>query len=263
MRKLLPILSALILTAIMVVPVHVLAEEDPDTTVRIEVGSASGEVDDEVDVPVMLYDCEHVDSIEFNLNYDPDALSVVSVTPGDLFPAEYCFSNSDTAGYISVACCCALGLEGPGTLLTVRFKILSDAGSALTVTTHKSGEYAEEVVSYIDEDYKQYFSYVTLENGSVTVGSSTAPDPLVTPWIPATPIPTPSPSPEPTEVPVAGMQTYEDEPASSDTTDATRSSEVDPVAYIVVGGLFVVLVVLIAVTVSRRRKSRMDDDDRS
>jgi len=264
MRKLLPILSALILAVLMVVPVHALAEEEADTTVRISVESASGEVGDEVDVPVMLYDCEHVDSIEFNLNYDPDALSVVSVTPGDLFPAEYCVSNADTPGYVSIACACRDGLEGAGTLLTVRFEILTETGSALTVTTHKTGDYAEDVISYIDEDYNQYFSFVALENGSVTVGSAQAPDPLVTPWVPATPIPTPSPTPEPTEVPVTSVQTGGDETAALDSeSEAGGLSDVEPIAYIVVGGLFVVLIVLIVITVVNRRKAHKRDDDRS
>jgi len=263
MRKLLPILSALVLSAMMVIPVHALAEEDTDKTVRISVGSASGEVGVEVDVPIMLYDCENVDSIEFNLNYDPDALSVVSVTPGDLFPAEYCVSNSDTPGTVSIACACRDGLDGSGTLLTVRFEILNDTGSALTVTTHKSGEYAEEVVSYIDEDYNQYFSYVSLENGSVTVGSALAPDPLVTPWVPATPVPTPSPTPEATEVPVTSLQTDDEETAQSPTSETGGDSDVEPVAYFVVGGLFIILIVLIVVTVANRRKAHKDDDERS
>jgi hypothetical protein len=262
MRKLLPILSALILGVMMVIPVHALAEEeDADKTVRIYASSASGEVGAKVDVPVMLYDCEYVDSVEFNLNYDPDALSVISVTPGDLFPAEYCVSNVDTPGYISIACACRDGLAGSGTLLTVRFEILSETGSALTVTTHKSGEHAEDVVSYIDNDYNQYFSYVAVENGSVTVGSAEAPEPLVTPWIPATPVPTPSPSPAATEVPAASMQSDEAETATPVPTVGERGiSNVDPIAYIVVGGLFVILIVLIVITVANRRKARTRGD---
>lgn len=262
MRKLLPVLTALILGVMAIVPIHALAEEDTDTTVRIYVSSASGEIGANVDVPVMLYDCEHVDSIEFNLNYDASALSVVSVTPGNLFPAEYCVSNSDTPGYISIACACRDGLEGSGTLLTVRFEVLSETGSALTVTTHKSGEYAEEVISYIDEDYNQYFSYVAVENGSVTVGALEAPEPLVTPWIPVTPVPTPSPTPEATEVPVASVQLDEAEAATPEPAAEARGiADVDPIAYIVVGALFVILVVLIVITVANRRKARAHDDN--
>jgi hypothetical protein len=264
MRKLLPILSALILGVMMIIPVHALAEdEDTDMTVRIYVSSASGEVGAKVDVPVMLYDCEQVDSIEFNLNYDSNALSVISVTPGDLFPAEYCVSNADTPGYVSIACACRDGLEGSGTLLTVRFEILNETGSALTVTTHKSGEYAEQVVSYIDADYNQYFSYVSVENGSVTVGSAEAPEPLVTPWIPATPVPTPTAVPEATDVPLASVQSDETETTTPEPSAESRSiADVDPIAYIVVGGLFVVLIILIVITVTNRRKAGKNDDKR-
>ena len=264
MRKLLPILTMLILGVMVIVPVHALAEEDTDTTVRIYVSSASGEIGATVEVPVMLYDCEHVDSIEFNLNYDASALSVVSVTPGDLFPAEYCVSNSDTPGYISIACACRDGLEGSGTLLTVRFEILNETGSALTVTTHKSGEYAEDVISYIDDDYNQYFSYVAVENGSVSVGAAEAPEPLVTPWVPVTPVPTPSPTPEVTEVPVASVQSNETEVVTPEPATETRSiADVDPIAYIVVGALFVILIVLVVITVANQRKLRRRNDDRS
>jgi hypothetical protein len=190
MRKLLLLLSALALAVFIIGTVRARAEEEEtDKVVCSGVESVSGEVGDKVDVPILLSDCETVDSVEFDLNYDSAALSVVSVTPGDLFPAEYCVSNTDTPGCVSIACCCELGLEGDGTLLTVRFEILTATGSALTITTHKTGERAEEVVSYIDEDYNQYFSYVSLTNGAVTVGTAAAPDPLVTPWAPATPTP--------------------------------------------------------------------------
>ncbi len=39
MRKLLPVLTALILGVMAIVPIHALAEEDTDTTVRIYVSS--------------------------------------------------------------------------------------------------------------------------------------------------------------------------------------------------------------------------------
>lgn len=257
MRKFLSVFSAAILAACLLLPAYALADEG--RVVRLSVGNAGGEVGAEVDVPVLLYDCERVDSVEFDLNYDPDALGVVSVTPGDLFPVEYCFSNTSEAGVIHIACACALGLEGDGTLLTVRFRILTETGSALTVTSHLS----EKEITYIDDDYNQYSAYTALENGGVSVDMGAVPDPLVTPWTPATPTPAPTDTPAPTEVP--SIETQQQTPLPEETEEAGRPggwSDIDPVAYYVVGGLAALLAVLIAVSLGIKKKNRSEAQSR-
>lgn len=251
MRKILSVFSVVILAVCLLSPAYALADEG--RVVRLSVGRAGGEVGAEVDVPVMLYDCERVDSVEFDLNYDPAALSVVSVTPGDLFPVEYCVSNASEAGVIHVACACALGLEEDGTLLTVRFEILSETGSAVTVTSHLS----EKEITYIDDDYNQYSAYIELENGGVSIAAGTIPEPLLTPWTPVTPTPAPTDTPAPTEIPQIETQQQTDGPEA--TPEKTGSlSDVDPVAYYVVGGLVGLLVILIAVSLGVRKKHRSE-----
>jgi len=251
MRKILSVFSVVILAVCLLSPAYALADEG--RVVRLSVGRAGGEVGAEVDVPVMLYDCERVDSVEFDLNYDPAALSVVSVTPGDLFPVEYCVSNASEAGVIHVACACALGLDEDGTLLTVRFKILSETGSAVTVTTHLS----EKEITYIDGDYNQYSAYVELENGGVCVAAGIIPEPLLTPWTPVTPTPVPTDTPAPTEIPQIETQQQSAEPEATP-EPAGSLSDIDPVAYYVVGGLVGVLVILIVVSLSVRKKHRSE-----
>lgn len=261
MRKFLLLVTAITLGLCLFAPAQTRAEGESgetDKVVHLAVGSASGEVGDEVEVPVLLSDCAGVDSLELDLNYDPAALRVVKITPGDLFPVEYCVTNADQPGVIHIACASALGLEGDGTLLTVRLQILTAAGSALTVTTHLN----EKEITYIDADYNQFGAYLTLENGGVSVGGTSAPAPLVTPWTPATPIPTPTPSPTPTVEPTFDALALADTPAPS--AEPELSGQPDPGAYYIIGALTALLVVLIVFSVVRRKKAKAaaEEDER-
>jgi len=261
MRKFLLLVTAAALCLCLFAPAQTRAEGESgetDRIVHLAVGSASGEVGDEVEIPLLLSDCAGGDSLELDLNYDSAALSVVKVVPGDLFPVEYCVTNADQPGVIHIACASALGLEGDGTLLTVRFQILTAAGSALTVTTHLN----EKELTYIDADYNQFGAYLTLENGGVNVGGASAPAPLVTPWTPATPIPTPTPSPTPTVEPTFDAQAIADTPAPSAAPEL--SGQPDPGAYYIIGALIALLILLIVVSAVRRKKekSAADEDER-
>ena len=247
MRRLLLLISALVLALCLIVPSAAFADGEP--VVLLTFGSATGEVGDEVDVPVLLSGCETVDSVQFDINYDPAALSIVSVTPGNLFPVEYCISNTAESGVVRLACACALGLEGDGTLLTIRFKILSETGSALTVTSRLAGS----EVTFIDADFNQYTAYLSLENGGVSVGAGTVPNPLVTPWAPVSPSPTPSPTPTATPEPTAAPTEQAATPAPE--APAPSAGGMDPFAYYVIGGLIALILIVVVVSAVRRRKA--------
>ncbi|MEN6340120.1 MAG: cohesin domain-containing protein [Clostridiaceae bacterium] len=250
MRKLILVLSALVLVLCLAAPSAALADGEP--VVRLSFGSASGEVGAEVDVPVLLSDCKGVDSVQFDINYDPAALSVVSVTPGDLFPAEYCITNIAESGVVRVACACALGLEGDGTLLTIRFQILTETGSALTVTSRLGGS----EVTYIDADYNQLTAYLSLENGGVSVGAGSIPGALVTPWVPVSPSPSPTavPSPSPTPTATATQQ------AQTPVAESADTSAANPIVYYLIGGLLAAIVVVVIISVVLRSKARKPGD---
>lgn len=247
MRKFLLALSALVLALCLLAPAAALADGEP--VVLLSFGSTAGEVGDEVDVPVLLSNCKSVDSLQLDINYDPAALSVVSVTPGNLFPVEYCYTNTAESGVVRVACACALGLEGDGTLLTIRFKILTEAGSALTVTSRLPGS----EVTYIDTDFNQLTAYLSLENGGVSVGAGSVPNPIVTPWVPVSPSPTPSPTPtatpEPTVAPTDEAQ------AATPAPETPAASGMDPFAYYIIGGLVALILIVVVVTAVHRRKA--------
>lgn len=247
MRRHLLLISALVLALCLIAPSAALADGEP--VVLLTFGSATGEVGDEVDVPVLLSGCKSVDSIQIDINYDAAALSIVSVTPGDLFPVEYCITNTADPGVIRVACACALGLEGDGTLLTLRFKILSETGSALTVTSRLPGS----EVTYIDAYFSQFTAYLSLENGGVSVGAGSVPNPIVTPWVPVSPSPTPSPTPTATPEPTAAPTEQAATPAPE--TAAPSADGMDPFAYYIIGGLVVLILVVVVVSAVRRRKA--------
>jgi len=243
MKRMLLVLTAVVLAAL--IPASALAAEGNES-VTIVIGTASTESGGQAEIPVYLKGCAGVDSIQFDLNYDPAALTVVSVTPGDLFLAEYVVYNADEPGRIRIACADALGLKGDGTLLTVRFAAQSAAGSALTATNG--------VITRVDADYNQTKAYVLLEDGGVSIGTGAIPAALVTPWVPETPPPTPTPEPTPTVEPAPAELAQVEQSASPEASSVPTDGTVDPISYVVVAVLFVILIVLIVVSVLKRRK---------
>lgn len=241
MKRILLILTALLFTVTLAVPARALAEEED--SVRIQVDTVSGEKGDQVDLPVLLDDCTGVDSAQFDLNYDSSALEFVSMTPGDLFAAQYTVVNTDTPGRIRVACASALGLKGAGTLMTLRFRLTTEIGSAVTLSNG--------IITRVDADYNQTTAFVSITDGGITVGTAPMPSPVVTPWIPATPVPTPSPTPEATATPAASEPQVSSTPsiASPDATQLTATT------YYVGGGLLLAVVALAIIVLYKRSKN--------
>lgn len=240
MRRTLLIFSALLFAVLFAFPAQARAEE---TVVMIQVGTVSGENGDQIDLPVLLDQCAGVDSVQFDLNYDSAALEFVNMTPGDLFAAQYTIANSDVPGRVRIACASALGLEGAGTLLTLRFRLISDTGSAVSVT---SG-----IVTRVDADYNQSKAYVAIQDGGVTAGTAALPAPAVTPWVPATPVPTPSPTPEITPTPELTAAPEPEAPATA-TSAPTGISGLNPMVLYIGGGLLLAVVILVVILLSRR-----------
>lgn len=242
MKRLLLLFTVLLLTVLFAFPAQARAEEE---VVMIQVGSVSGENGAQIDLPVLLDNCASVDSVQFDLNYDSAALEFVSMTPGDLFAAQYTIANSDVPGRIRIACASALGLDGAGMLLTLRFRLLSDTGSAVTIT---SG-----IVTRVDADYNQTKAYAAIQDGGITAGSAALPAPAVTPWIPVTPVPSPSPIPEITPTPEITAALESAAPAA-ETSAPTGFSGLNPMVLYIGGGLLLAVVILVVILISRKNR---------
>ncbi len=246
---------AVILTLFVALPWNALAEDEVEISVSTKNATSGGVAN----VEVSFEACDHVDSLQFNLNYDPSALSVSSVTPGTVFPAEYCVANANEPGRIRVACASATGLsaEDGGTLLTVAFNV-TGGGSAVTLS--------DVVVTVVDSDYNQTQAYLLATDGGVTVDGGALPAPVVTPWIAPTPIPTPSPTPEPTIAPT--MAAFSDTVAESTPapTPEPAPAKTAMLPYLIVG-IFAVLaiaaVVIILISSANTKKRRKKKKKRS
>lgn len=244
MKRTLLILIALLLAVSLAAPARAHAEEED--SVRLQVDTVAGEAGKQVDLPVQLSDCAGVDSAQFNLNYDSAALEFVSMTPGDLFAAQYTVINADEPGCVRVACASALGLTGAGTIMTLRFRLLTDAGSAVTIS--------DGIITRVDADYNQTTAYVAITDGGITPGTAPMPAPVVTPWVPATPVPTPAPTPTQAPTPTATSEfSLPQETASPEIVSAPTTS-LTATVYYVGGGLLLAVVVLAAIVLISRRK---------
>ncbi|MEA4915674.1 MAG: cohesin domain-containing protein [Christensenella sp.] len=243
MKRVFLFLTVLLLAVSLTAPKRALAEETD--SVLISIGTVTGETDGQVDLPVALSQCKGVDSVQFDLNYDSAALKFISMTPGDLFAAQYTVVNADVPGRIRVACASALGLENEGTLLTLRFQVLSGTGSAVTIS---SG-----IVTRVDADYNQSTALVSIADGGIAVGTAPLPTPAVTPWVPATPVPTPSPTPEATAT-ATPSPTQAPNLASPEIV-APPAARLTASAYYVGGGLLLAVVALSVLVLAKKNRN--------
>lgn len=236
MKRTLLFLLALFCAAAVLPQAHARAEE---ASVMLQVDTVVGESGEEVDVPVLLGSCLGVDSVQLDLNYDAEAVSLISVTFGGLFTlSEY---NDSEAGRVRIACASALGLNQAGVLVTLHFTLTGEPGSAVTITN--------AVVTRVDTDYKQSFAIVAVENGGAALGSATLPAAKVTPWVPATPTPTPSPEPTPTPSPTPV-------PTPTTAVDAALAlaQRIPAAAYIVTGALVLILILILSLAAANKKK---------
>lgn len=243
MKRTLLFLPALLFAVMLLIPAQARAEEG---SVFIRVETAEGTLGQETDLAVTLENCAGVDSVQFDLNYDAAALQVVSMTPGDLFHAEYTIANLDEPGRVRIACASALGIGDAGRLLILRFRALTNTGSAVTITNG--------IVTRVDAEYNQSAAYVSIENGGITVGGAPLPEAAVTPWIPETPAPTPTPVPTPSPTPV---QTQTAAPAEISTLQQeepnTAQTGIPTAAYFVAGGLALVIILIVSIAAAKRK----------
>ena len=158
--------------------------------VALTVDTVQAEAEGQAVVTIMAENAVTLDSLQFRVNYDQQALRLAAEPLAD----GIAVTNTDTAGVVGFAFACADGLAADGTVLTLTFDVLDETGSAVVLT--------DVLATTVDAALEQHKAYVTLENGGVAVGEDgQVPDPVVTPWPVETPTPTPTPTPIPTATP--------------------------------------------------------------
>ena len=192
------------------------AEADVNNVTLISVDMAEGSVGESVTVLVHAVNAVRLDSIQFNLNYDSTALRPKSFTPGLVFTPEYCVLNLDETDRVRAACVNAFGASRDGEIFRIEFEVLSEKGSAITLS--------DVIATQVDEEYHQFPAYVSIEDGGISVDGKPIPEPKTTPWIAPTPIPTPTPEPAPTSVPEP-VALPQDTPAPTPTFEVETGPE--------------------------------------
>ncbi len=213
--------------------------------IGIKVSNTSIAPDGQAAVTVALSNCRGMDSLQFDIWYDANAVMLTDAVPGDLLAGGIYAFNTETAGIIRFAYASAEGLqEGNGTAVMLTFAALQDTGSAVLVSKAKASRLNG------GNGTGQLKAFVTVENGGIApVNSEVVPEAGVTPWIPETPTPTPEPTPEPTETPQ--IQTTPELPEES-------PKQTDPImrlAYLA-GGAAVIAFAAAAVLLLSGRKRR-------
>lgn len=165
--------------------------------VALTVDTVQAEAEGQAVVTIMAENAVTLDSLQFRVNYDQQALRLAAEpVAGEPLADGIAVTNTDTAGVVGFAFACADGLAADGTVLTLTFDVLDETGSAVVLT--------DVLATTVDAALEQHKAYVTLENGGVAVGEDgQVPDPVVTPWPVETPTPTPTPIPTATPAPTA------------------------------------------------------------
>ena len=159
--------------------------------IGLTVDTVTAEPEGQAVVAVSAAGAAGLDSLQFRVNYDSDALRLAAEPAvGEPFAGGLTAVNTDTAGLVVFAFASAEGLAEDGVALTLTFDVLTETGSAVVLT--------DVLASTVDAGLVQHKAYVTLENGGVAVGEGgQVPEPVVTPWPVETPTPTPTPTPAP------------------------------------------------------------------
>ena len=162
---------------------------------------------------------------------------------GDLAGDGLHAANTRLEGKMLFAYACAEGLQqDSGCILVLRFNLLTETGSAVTVSDVSASVYDPDT----EEQSKAYISSV--KDGGVFYGEAgTIPEALTTPWIPETPTPTPAPTEEPTPVP-SPVSTEEPEEPAEQTANKYR------VPALICGGVAALAIIAGAVLIIVRNK---------
>lgn len=215
-----------------------LAEDE----VQLAVDTVAGAVGDTVEVAVNVSNALRLDSIQFRLNYDSEALHLVEAVPSELTESSgILVTNTEADGLVQVAFACAYGLEQNGSILTLRFEIRGENGSAVTAS--------DVLATKVDAELSQYKAYLAIADGGVQVGDAPIPESAATPWIPESPTPEPTATPEATATPEPEEQT----PLVS--TMSPGGTGLYLVAGIAAAGLLAVIVIALS---KKRRKAPPD-----
>lgn len=228
-----------------------LAEE---SLIALTVETASAQQGDSLTVSVQVANPGGMDSLQFALNYDPAALSVLEVFPGEMTKGGLIVYNTEVSGVVQAAFASALGITEGGVLLTVRFQVLTAAGSPVLLT--------DALASRVDDSFVQTKAYLSVTDGGVSVGGAPLPAISVTPWPVETPAPTPTPEPTPTPTPTP----YEIESVASETPvsgtpepapEAASGGSAAPLLIAAGAALLVIAaLILLLSSLERRRKAR-------
>lgn len=224
--------------------------------ISVSVSTVTAAKGDQAVVTIHADNLQGMDSIQFHVNYDAAQLKLAShPEPGAQLAKGIAFSNTEKNGLIIFAYACAEGLSGNCDILTITFDVITDKGSAVTLS--------DVLVSRVDEVKNQSKVYITLQDGGVMVDGNGMPEPVVTPWpvetpTPTpepTPAPTPEPTPEPTAVPMQQEELVPTAVPAPVVTEKDGNAGMDIWMLIASGVLAVLLVVLVALIVVQVRKN--------
>lgn len=214
--------------------------------IGLTVDTVTAEPEGQAVVAVSVAGAAGLDSLQFRVNYDSEALRLAAEPAvGELLAGGLTAVNTDTAGLVVFAFASAEGLTEDGAALMLTFDVLTEAGSAVVLT--------DVLASTVDADLVQHKAYVTLENGGVAVGEDgQVPDPVVTPWPVETPTPTPAPTPTPTPTPAP---TEAPTPAPTPAPWTPQGGTQADLLVLGLGGLLLVTLLVLLILLAVRRAS--------
>jgi hypothetical protein len=155
--------------------VTVQAAPAPDTSV-LTVGSVTGKVGSEVDIPVTIANNPGIAGLNVRLRFDNTKLEPVSIAQGAVLHVGSITSNLQSGGdlstftFVSAFWANAGNISGNGILFTVRFKIKDGAqgGQTPLTLTYNPGDITNQLLEDVD---------VQIANGQITIQKNPQPAP--------------------------------------------------------------------------------------
>ena len=103
-------------------------------SLTVSVSDTTGAKNSTVDVPIILEGATDVGSMDMVLKYDPDVLRAVAVEAGELGKNALIEANTAREGEVIIALADSSGINGGGTVASVAFEVIGDAGTTSALT---------------------------------------------------------------------------------------------------------------------------------
>jgi alpha-tubulin suppressor-like RCC1 family protein/subtilisin family serine protease len=144
---------------------------------EVSIPNVTGNIGDIIQVPVYISDVSGLRSADFKVKFDPNLLSVQSVTLGNITRNFSLVSNTNTSGEVQLSMASSTAVSGSGSIAVISFKVLDSDSTTSALTLEQlsfnsgsilanpvNGTFNMEETYTVKGNIRYYSNYKTVNN---------------------------------------------------------------------------------------------------